>query len=169
MTALKLIGDLFRFRHDLFIRLALLCGDKFKNRVKKVYLMIEAMPSFMRDRLGDHDMTRQILELHGFGLSLLTIDCVKIPSELGGLRVNWINDKHLSETYIRGWEESLHCIVTGVKCAILTFASCSEGELNIYTEIHCFLSFHYGTFDFVWTLVTTHNLLKGCMSPYGER
>ena len=120
MTALRLIGDLFRFHHDLFVSLALLCGDKFKNRVKKVYLMIEAMPSFMRDRLGDHDMTRQILELHGFGLSLLTVDCVKIPSELGKLRVDWNNDAHLSETCIGQWEESLRCTVLGIKCAELT-------------------------------------------------
>ena len=124
MTALQLIGDLFRSRHDLFIRLAVLCGDKFKNRVKKVYLMIEAMPSSMKNRLGDHDVTRQILELHGFGLSLLTIDCVKIPSELGKLRVDWNNDAHLSETYVREWEESLRCIVLGIKCAVLTFTGC---------------------------------------------
>ena len=130
MTALRLIGDLFRFRHDLFIRLAVLCGDKFKNRVKKVYLMIEAMPSSMKNRLGDHDVTRQILELHGFGLSLLMIDCVKIPFELGDLRVNWVNDVHLSETYLREWEESLRCIVTGIKCAMLTFAKCSGRKIT---------------------------------------
>ena len=124
MTALQLIGDLLRSRHDLFIRLAVLCGDKFKDRVKKVYLMIEAMPSSLKNHLGDHDVTRQILELHGFGLSLLMIDCVKIPSELGKLRVDWNNDAHLSETCIREWEESLRCIVLGIKCAVLTFAVC---------------------------------------------
>ena len=121
MTALKLIGDLFHSYHDLFLWLIVLGGDKFKKRVKKVYFLIEAMPSSMKNHLGDHDVTRQILELHGFGLSLLMIDCVKIPSELGNLRVDWINDAHLSETCIREWEESLRYIVLGIKCAVLTF------------------------------------------------
>ena len=86
--------------------------------------MIEAMPSSLKNHLGDHDVTRQILELHGFGLSLLMIDCVKIPSELGKLRVDWNNDAHLSEICIREWEKSLRCIVLGIKCAVLTFAVC---------------------------------------------
>ena len=40
--------------------------------------MLDAMLAFMRDFLGDHEVTKQILERHGFGQILVTIDCAKI-------------------------------------------------------------------------------------------
>ena len=117
MTALKLIGDLFHSYHDLFLWLIVLGGDKFKKRVKKVYFLIEAMPSSMRDRLGDHEVTKQILELHGFGQSLVTIDCAKIVPDVSNLHVDWDNTVQLPETRLREWEDSLRCVMAGLRYA----------------------------------------------------
>ena len=77
--------------------------------------MIDAMPSSMRDRLGDQEITKQILELHGFGQSLVTIDCAKIVPDVSNLHVDWDDKVQLPETRLREWEDSLRCVVAGLR------------------------------------------------------
>ena len=77
--------------------------------------MLDAMLAFMRDFLGDHEVTKQILELHGFGQSLVTIDCAKIVPDVSNLHVDWDDTVQLPETRLR--EDSLRCVVAGLRYA----------------------------------------------------
>ena len=84
-------------------------GDGLKSRAKRVHLLIEATPA------GYSKATRQILELHGFGLGLLTVDCAEICMDKNELKVDWLVERHLSDEHIMAWDESLYNVVSGLR------------------------------------------------------
>ena len=92
-AVLQQLGELFHTFHELFIWMDQLGGDEFRGRVKKIYFLVAAIPCNMRRQLGNYETTRQIFEFHGFGLSLLSIDCVNVSTANGNLRINWSSEK----------------------------------------------------------------------------
>ena len=85
-------------------------GDGFKALAKRVYSMLDASPS-----LKYSDSTRRILELHGYGLRLLTIDCAKLSTANGRLKVDWLAEKDLPDDHVTEWDESLYNIASGLR------------------------------------------------------
>ena len=114
---LQQLGDLFHTFHELFIWMVQLGGDEFRGRVKKIYFLVAAIPCNMRRQLRNYETTRQIFELHGFGLSLLSIDCVNVSTANGNLRINWSSEKILSEPDMKVWDDSLRRVVSGLRYA----------------------------------------------------
>ena len=113
-TAIQRLGELFYSFHRLFLLMILLDDEEFKKRLKRVYLMIaESSPD--RYRLGNHEATRQILEFHGFGLSLLTTDCVRLRLQNSRLKIGWSIDMRLPEDHVRELGKSLRLVLSGLK------------------------------------------------------
>ena len=113
--AIEKLGDLFRLFPDLLVWMVMLDSDGIKARVKRVGFMIDSTPS-----AGFSDATRQILELHGFGLGLLMTEYARFSTDSDELSVEWLPEQRISDDSIIKWDATLYRIVSGLRYAVLS-------------------------------------------------
>ena len=111
-VAVQRIGETFCSFHDLFIWMDFLGGDDFKTQVRDIHFRIDTIPSSREYQRGIQ-ATRDILELHSSGLSLLKY--AKPYQQSNALNFDWNGAVNLSKEHLREWEESLRLIVSGLR------------------------------------------------------
>ena len=106
--AIEKLGDLFRLFPDLLVWMVMLDCNGIKECVGSTPFA------------GFSDATRQILELHGFGLSLLMTEYTRFSTDSDELIVEWLPEQRMSDDSIIEWDATLDKIVSGLRYAVLS-------------------------------------------------
>ena len=115
-AAIHRIGDLFSSEFDIYLWLFLLRGDKFKACMRGVQSSICATSSSAKAHPSTYKRTGQILEVHAYGLELVTAkNRAKLYWDGDHFRIDWENVDLLSEEYVKEWGSIMRHMMSNLR------------------------------------------------------
>ena len=115
-AAIHQIGDLFSSEPDIYLWMFLLRGDKFKARMRTVQSSTCVTSSSAKAHPSIYERTGQVLEVHAYGLELVTVlNRAKLYWGGDRFRIDWENVDLLSEEHVKEWGSIVRHITSNLR------------------------------------------------------